>query len=223
MTLGDLIRSYREANRLSLEEFAQRASLTRPYIWMLEKNKNTKNNKPIIPSVTTLKKVALAMNMPLNNLLEALDENYPVRLEPRRNVSDSKTDNMAVEKHIAQKIMEYRKARDLTQKELGELVGVRDNTISGYEHNINDPGSDMLFKIALALHISINDLFPETEIDRALKLSDTEREHIKKYRELTEAHRKAVDDLTDTLYAADRADFVKKESQKYAPDEVDAG
>jgi len=139
MTLGDLIRSYREANRLSLEEFAQRASLTRPYIWMLEKNKNTKNNKPIIPSVTTLKKVALAMNMPLNNLLEALDKDYPVRLETRINVSDA------------------------------ELA------------------------------------------------------HLKKYRGLTEAHRKAVDDLTDTLYAADRADFVKKESQKYAPDEVDAG
>ncbi len=89
MTLGDLIRSYRETNRLSLEEFAQRASLTRPYIWMLEKNKNTKNNKPIIPSVTTLKKVALAMNMPLNDLLEALDKDYPVRLETRINVSDA--------------------------------------------------------------------------------------------------------------------------------------
>lgn len=130
---------------------------------------------------------------------------------------------MDVAKYIAQKIKEYRKARDLTQKELGDLVGVRDNTISGYEHNINDPGSDMLFKISHALHISINDLFPETTTERASKLSDTEREHIKKYRELTEAHRKAVDDLTDTLYAADRADFVKKESQKYAPDEVDAG
>ena len=139
MTLGDLIRSYRETNRLSLEEFAQRASLTRPYIWMLEKNKNTKNNKPIIPSVTTLKKVALAMNMPLNNLLEALDKDYPVRLETRINVSDA------------------------------ELA------------------------------------------------------HLKKYRDLTEAHRKAVDDLTETLYAAGRADFVKKESQKYGPGESDAG
>lgn len=139
MTLGDLIRSYRETNRLSLEEFAQRASLTRPYIWMLEKNKNTKNNKPIIPSVTTLKKVALAMNMPLNNLLEALDKDYPVRLETRINVSDA------------------------------ELA------------------------------------------------------HLKKYRELTEAHRKAVDDLTETLYTADRADRVRKESQNYGAGESDAG
>jgi len=110
MTLGDLIRSYREANNLSMEEFAKRSDLTRPYVWMLEKNKNTKNNKPIIPSVTTLKKVAIAMNMPLNNLLEALDMNYPVRLETRINVSDAELAHLKKYRALTE---EHREAVDV--------------------------------------------------------------------------------------------------------------
>lgn len=99
MTLGDLIRDYRERNALSLEDFAKLAQLTRPYIWMLEKNKNTKNNKPIIPSATTLKKVAVAMKMPVGSLLEALDENYPVRLETKNNYTDAERET--IEKYRA--------------------------------------------------------------------------------------------------------------------------
>jgi len=99
MTLGDLIRDYRERNDLSLEDFARLSQLTRPYIWMLEKNKNTKNNKPIIPSSATLKKVAVAMKMPVGALLEALDENYPVRLETK--ISLTATERAHIEKYRA--------------------------------------------------------------------------------------------------------------------------
>ena len=99
MTLGDLIRTYREQHNLSMDEFAKRAQLTRPYVWMLEKNKNTKNNKPIIPSVTTLKKVASAVNMTLGALLEILDDNYPVRLETRINVTSQELEH--IEKYRA--------------------------------------------------------------------------------------------------------------------------
>lgn len=99
MTLGDLIRDYRERNKLSLEDFAKLAQLTRPYIWMLEKNKNTKNNKPIIPSAATLKKVAIAMNMPVGALLESLDENYPVRLESKIKLTDMEREH--IEKYRA--------------------------------------------------------------------------------------------------------------------------
>lgn len=64
--------------------------------------------------------------------------------------------------YIAAKIKEYRKLRGLTQKELGEKIGVKHNTISSYENGTNEPEQDLLFKIANALNISINDLFPET-------------------------------------------------------------
>lgn len=68
---------------------------------------------------------------------------------------------MNIRKYSANKIKEYRKAAGLTQKELGEKVGVKHNTISGYENGTTEPEQSILFKIAAALHISINDLFPE--------------------------------------------------------------
>lgn len=63
---------------------------------------------------------------------------------------------------VATKIKKYRKMRHLTQRELGEKVGVKHNTISSYENGTNEPEQDLLFRIASALGISINDLFPET-------------------------------------------------------------
>ncbi|MFC2368192.1 MAG: helix-turn-helix domain-containing protein [Selenomonas noxia] len=69
---------------------------------------------------------------------------------------------MDVKSYTASRIREYRKLRGLTQKELGEKIGVKHNTISGYESGTNEPEQDLLFKIASALEISINDLFPDT-------------------------------------------------------------
>ena len=40
MTLGELIREYREQHSMSMEEFARLSGLSKGYISMLEKNKN---------------------------------------------------------------------------------------------------------------------------------------------------------------------------------------
>lgn len=112
-----------------------------------------------------------------------------------------------VSQFIASKIKEYREKRGMTQKELGDLVEVKDNTISGYEHNINEPGNDMLFKLAKALRISINDFFPETVINQNLIVSLAEQEHLIKYRALTNEHREAVDAQILYLY---KIDSIKK-------------
>ena len=72
---------------------------------------------------------------------------------------------MDVRRYTANKIKEYRKLKRMTQKELGEKIGVKHNTVSGYENGTNEPEQDILFKIAAALDVSINDLFPETRSD----------------------------------------------------------
>ena len=69
---------------------------------------------------------------------------------------------MDVRSYTANKIKEYRKLKRMTQKELGAKIGVKHNTVSGYENGTNEPEQDILFKIAAALDVSINDLFPET-------------------------------------------------------------
>ena len=63
MTLGELIREYREQHSMSMEEFARLSGLSKGYISMLEKNKNPRNGKPIIPSIATYDGVATAMHV----------------------------------------------------------------------------------------------------------------------------------------------------------------
>ncbi len=74
MTLGDIVKRYREKNNLSMEMFALKSNLSKGYISMLEKNKNPNTGKPIKPSFPTIKAVARAINMDINDLIYLLDD-----------------------------------------------------------------------------------------------------------------------------------------------------
>jgi repressor LexA len=65
-----------------------------------------------------------------------------------------------VSKYVGAQIRKFRKAKGMTQKELGFRIGVKHNTISGYENGANEPDQNILFAIADVLGVSINDLFP---------------------------------------------------------------
>ena len=80
MTLGDIIRSYRETNNITLGEFANACSLSKGYISMLENNINPRNNKPISPTLPSMAKVASGMGIDLDVLLKMLDKKQPVQL-----------------------------------------------------------------------------------------------------------------------------------------------
>ena len=79
MKLGQYIQTYRDSHSLSMGDFAKLAGISKAYVSMLEVNKNT-NGKPIAPSVTTLKKVASATNISLNELLRILDAEQDILL-----------------------------------------------------------------------------------------------------------------------------------------------
>ena len=46
--LGDIIREYRLKNEMSMGDFAKKSRLSKPYISMLEANKNSRNGKSIV-------------------------------------------------------------------------------------------------------------------------------------------------------------------------------
>lgn len=73
MYLGDLIKQYRTANKLSLREFASRCGLSHTYISALEKNIDPRTGKPIAPTLDTVKYVAKGMNISIEEILKALD------------------------------------------------------------------------------------------------------------------------------------------------------
>ncbi len=63
-----------------MQEFADRAGLSKGYISMLESGKHPKSQRPLRPSLPTYQKIASAMNMRLDDLLKKLDGEEPVSL-----------------------------------------------------------------------------------------------------------------------------------------------
>ena len=89
MNLGEVIREYRHHHRISMGDFAKASGLSKPYISMLEANKNSKGGKPIKPSAETLMKVSSAIGVTLDELLRKLgDEEIDIR---QRNFTDEET------------------------------------------------------------------------------------------------------------------------------------
>lgn len=90
--------------------------------------------------------------------------------------SDVEDLKMELSKFVGEKIREYRKKNNMTQKELGAKIGVKNNTISAYERGAISPEQDMLFELSKVFNISISDLFPQKEnatdeLDRALNMA----------------------------------------------------
>lgn len=81
MTLGDLVKKYREDNNISMDAFSKKSNLSKGYISMLENNINPRNNKPIAPTLPTIKKIAHGMNMELDTLLKSLSSEQKISLE----------------------------------------------------------------------------------------------------------------------------------------------
>ena len=73
MTLGDAIREYRLAHRMSQRQFAEKCGLSNGYIAMVERGVNPATGKPIVPSVETCKAIANAMGQTLDALLRTID------------------------------------------------------------------------------------------------------------------------------------------------------
>jgi HTH-type transcriptional regulator / antitoxin HipB len=57
---------------------------------------------------------------------------------------------------IGQTIKEIRKERNLTQEQLGELVGVKKAQISKIENSLTDARFDTIIKVFKALNVRIN-------------------------------------------------------------------
>ncbi len=77
MILGDLIKAYRTETHTSMEQFARKCGLSKAYVSILERNYNPVNGKPVEPSLETIKAVASAIGMELNEVLAKLDGSPP--------------------------------------------------------------------------------------------------------------------------------------------------
>jgi len=61
---------------------------------------------------------------------------------------------------VGENIRRFRKEKNLTQKALGELVGVAQNTVTQWENSTNSPKMPQIDKLAEILGIKATDLLP---------------------------------------------------------------
>ena len=113
MTLGDILKQYRERNNISMDEFAKKSSLSKGYISMLENNTNPRNNKPIAPTLPTISKIAHGMGVDVDTLLKSLDQNQRISVDSNSETKSSCDFVLStLEKNI---ILEFRKADEITR------------------------------------------------------------------------------------------------------------
>lgn len=102
MTLGKIIKKFRETNLLSMQEFADRSNLSKGYISMLEKGfQPGQEDKKIEPSITTIVKVANAMGLTTDELVAMLDGEQLITLyDPFVKKTDKKSVKIPVYGYI---------------------------------------------------------------------------------------------------------------------------
>jgi transcriptional regulator with XRE-family HTH domain len=74
LKIGEIVKDYRNKNKISQRQFAQRCRVSNGYISMLEEGKNPKTNEQIIPTLETYKKIAYGMGISLNMLFSLMDD-----------------------------------------------------------------------------------------------------------------------------------------------------
>ena len=70
MEIGKIVRQYRDEHDLTMQQFADRSGLSKGYISMLEHGRHPQNNREIVPSIDTVHKLATAMDMSIDFLLQ---------------------------------------------------------------------------------------------------------------------------------------------------------
>ena len=74
MELSKFIHLWRTEHGYTMQEFAEKAGLTKGFISQLENDfRNNKGNKKMMPSLSNIKKLANACDMSLNDFLNAID------------------------------------------------------------------------------------------------------------------------------------------------------
>lgn len=133
MSIGKLIKNFRETNQLSMQEFADKTGLSKGYISMLEKGIHPQNGKPIVPSVETVSKIASAMGITIDELLERTNGSQKISLSKDDQKKGQQPDYY-LDPEVAQKAQEIYEdpelrilldaKRDLSKEDLEAVINI---------------------------------------------------------------------------------------------------
>jgi len=102
---------------------------------------------------------------------------------------------------LAKKIVQLRKERNLTQKELASIVGVHFSHMSRYERGISLPSIDVVKKLAQMFHVSADDLlFDESQATVRAQVADQELlQQFERISHMSEREKAAVKTILEAM------------------------
>ncbi len=71
-----------------------------------------------------------------------------------------------MEKKLSKRIKQLRELKGLTQSQLAEILGIKNQTVSNYESGEREPSYDILLKLADCFGVTTDYLFGRTNIER---------------------------------------------------------
>lgn len=105
---------------------------------------------------------------------------------------------------VGQRVKYFREKKGMEQMALAEMLGVKSNAISNWEHGRTRPDLNQIPKICKALGIGFYDLFGEDDPMRTY--TEKERSIINDYRYLTDQNKSLFDAVLSTLTERQRAE-----------------
>ena len=124
MEIGKIVRRYRDEHDLTMQQFAVRSGLSKGYISMLERGRHPQNNREIIPSIETVQKLAVAMGMTIDSLLQLCDTTQQIEIPE---TTDYDIDALFIEKYgrdVFDVAMEYSRLDDEDKIRVSERISV---------------------------------------------------------------------------------------------------
>ncbi len=97
---------------------------------------------------------------------------------------------------LGKRIMDIRKAKNITRYRLTQLTGISGHHIKGIEEGTRQPTIETLKKMIVPLGITLAELFNEGE---ASYLSEKERQLIENFRTLSDEKGNALLSMSETL------------------------
>ncbi len=81
---------------------------------------------------------------------------------------------------FGERLRQLRKERNLTQKQLATLIGVKNSVISFYEVGDRTPSLEVIIKLSKALHISTDTLLglDKSEVINISGLSEADKQYL---------------------------------------------
>ena len=103
---------------------------------------------------------------------------------------------MLIEMSFPEHLAQARKQKGLTQEALGDLIGLTKLQVYRYEKGASQPTLDVLKKIALALHVSLDELVFEQD-ERSP--SDDLRLRFEQIQQMSDEDQKAIKSMLDGM------------------------